>query len=189
MVAQDGINRAHFKVYAATDAECGGLEYVKATTNRMVTPDEAKTIAAQFPKSIGLRAHRFTGRPGATETGEVVLHADLCPNKSHRGVNEDGVKRYRSFRKHAERLGHKVNYDPGHFQSLPDVVSSEEDFEKPALGSSGVRCAEGQAMESAGDPGLACWLALGVVRGMSAFDFGAVTVSKDSGQVLARRNV
>jgi len=63
MIAQDNINKAHFKVYAATDAECGGLAYVKATTNRTVTPDEAKAIAAQFPMSIGLRAHRFIGRP------------------------------------------------------------------------------------------------------------------------------
>lgn len=143
MIAQDNINRAHFKVYAAMDAECGGLEYVKATTN-MVTPDEAAAIAAQFPKSIGLRAHRFTGRPGATETGEVVLQADLCPNKPRQGVNEDGVKRYRSFRKHAERLGHKVDYDPGHFQSSPDIVSSEEDFENQlgALREYGVRKAK-----------------------------------------------
>lgn len=129
MIAQDNINRAPFKVYAAVDAECGGLEYVKATTNKMITPDEAKAIEAQFPRSIGLRAHRFIGRPGATATVEVVFHADLCPNKSHQGVNENGVKRYRSFRKHAERLGHNVDYDPGDFQCSPDVVSSEEDFE------------------------------------------------------------
>jgi hypothetical protein len=128
MIAQGNINKAHFKVYAVMDAECGGLEYVKATTN-MVTPDEAVAIAAQFPMSIGLRAHRFIGHPGVAETGEVVLHADLCPNKLRQGVNEDGVKRYRSFRKHAERLGHNVHYDPGHFQSSLDVVSSEEDFE------------------------------------------------------------
>jgi hypothetical protein len=129
MIAQDSINRAHFKVYAATDAECGGLAYVKATTNRTVTPDEAKAIAAQFPMSIGLRAHRFIGRPGVRETGEVMLHVDLCANNPRQGVNEHGVKRYRSFRKHAERLGHNVDYDPGHFQRSPDVVSSEEDFE------------------------------------------------------------
>ena len=129
MIAQDNINRAHFKVYAATDAECGGLEFVEATTNRMVTPDEAKAIAAQFPRSIGLRAHRFIGRRGAQATGEVVFHADLCPNTPRRGVNEGGVTLYRSFRKHAERLGHEVDYDPGHFQSPPDVISSEEDFE------------------------------------------------------------
>lgn len=129
MIAQDNINRAHFSVYAAMDAECGGLEYVKATTNTMVTPDEATVIAAQFPKSIGLRAHRFIGRRGAPETGEAVFHADLCPDKPRQGVNEGGVKRYRSFREHAERLGHEVGYDPGHFQGSPDAVSSEEDFE------------------------------------------------------------
>jgi hypothetical protein len=129
MIVHGNINGAQFKVYAIADAECGGLEYVEATTNRMATPDEAKAIAAQFPKSIGLRAHRFIRRPGATGTGEVVFHATLCPNKPRQGVNEDGVKRYRSFRMHAGLLGHKVDYDPGHFQSSPDVVSSEEDFE------------------------------------------------------------
>ena len=140
MIAQDNINRARFSVYAAVDAECGGLEYVEATTNRMVTPDEAKAIAARFPKSIGMRAHRFIGRPGAAETGEAVFHADLCPDKPRQGVNEGGVKRYRSFREHAERLGHEVDYDPGYFQSSPDVVSSEEDFENQlwALRESGV---------------------------------------------------
>jgi hypothetical protein len=129
MIAHGNINRAHFTVYAAADAECGGLEYVKATTNWAVTPDEARAIAAQFPKSLGLRAHRFIRRPRAAGTGEVVLHADLCPNKSREGVNEDGVKRYRSFRKHAAHLGHKVDYDAGPFQSSPNVISSEEDFE------------------------------------------------------------
>lgn len=116
-------------MYAAADAECGGLEYVKATTYKMLTPDQAKAIAAQFPKSIGLRVHRFIGRPGAPDTCEVMLHADLCQNKSDQGVNKDGVKRYRSFRKHAARLGYKVDYDPTHSQSSPDVVSSEADFE------------------------------------------------------------
>ena len=129
MIAQDNINRAHFSVYAAMDAECGGLEYVEATTNRLVTPDEAQVIAARFPRGIGLCAHRFIGRRGATETGEAVFHADLCPDKPRQGVNEGGVKRYRSFREHAERLGHKVDYDPGDFQCSPDVVSAEEDFE------------------------------------------------------------
>ena len=60
----------------------------------------------------------------------MALHADLCPNKSDQGVNEDGVKRYRSFLKHAESLGHEVQYDPGDFQGAPGVVPSEEDFEK-----------------------------------------------------------
>ena len=141
MIAQDSLNRAQFKVYAATDAECGGLEYVEATSNRTVTPDEAKAIAAQFPKSVGLRAHRFIGRRGAKETGEVVLRAYLCPTMSNRGVNKSGVKRYRSFRDHAERLGHEVHYDPGQFQGSPDAVRSEEDFENRlwALREYGVR--------------------------------------------------
>ena len=145
MIAQDNPNRVRFTVYAAADAECGGLEYVKATTNRTVTPDEAKAIAAQFPKSVGLRAHRFIGRGGATETGEVMLRADLCPQGSNQpwfdlyphtpkqGVNEGGVKRYRSFRKHAERVGHGFRYDPGHLKGSPDVISSEQDFENRLL--------------------------------------------------------
>ncbi|HUK67466.1 MAG TPA: hypothetical protein VLW50_01705 [Streptosporangiaceae bacterium] len=133
--------RVQFKVYAATDAECGGLDYVKATTHRTVTPEEARAIAAQFPKSVGLRAHRFIGRSRGPETGEVMLHADLCPQTPNRpwfdlyphrwnyGVNKGGVKRYRSFRMQADRLGHEVHYDAGQFQGSPDVVSSEEDFE------------------------------------------------------------
>ena len=59
----------------------------------------------------------------------MALHADLCPNNSDQGVNEDGVKRYRSFLKHAARLGHEVDYDPARSQAFPDVVSSEADFE------------------------------------------------------------
>ena len=134
MIAQKNFNRARFKVYAATDAgaERGGLEYleyVEATSNRTVTPDEAVAIAAQFPKSVGLRAHRFIGRRGAEETGEVVFRADLYPDKSDQGVNEGGVNLYRSFREHAERLGHEVQYDPGDLQGFPGVLPSEEDFE------------------------------------------------------------
>ena len=130
MIGQDSLSRAQFKVYASTDAERGGLEYVEATSNRTATPDEAEAIAAQFPKSVGLRAHRFIGHSGAKETGEIVFHAYLYPKKSNQGVNEGGVKRYRSFRKHAEWLGHEVQYDPGDFQGSPGVVPSEEDFEK-----------------------------------------------------------
>ncbi len=171
MIAQDNLNTVRFKVYAAIDTECGGLEYVKATTNRTVTPGEAKAIAAQFPKSVGLRAHRFIGRGGATETGEVMLRADLCPQRSNQpwfdlyphsskqGVNKGGVKRYRSFRGHAERLGHKVDYDADQFHGCPDVVCSEEDFENRlwalSLFPPGVRRSEGRTMESAGEPGLA----------------------------------
>ena len=129
MIVHDNINGAHFKVYAAADVECGGLEFVKASTDRGLTPDGAEGIAAQFPKSIGLRVHRFIGRAGAPESCEVELHADLCPHKSGRGVNEGGVKRYRSFREHAAALGHKVDYDPAHSQSSPDIISSEADFE------------------------------------------------------------
>lgn len=129
VIAQDNVSKARFKVYAATDIECGGLEYVRASTHPVLTPDEAEAIAAQFPMSIGLRAHRFTGRPGVPEAGEVVLHADLCANKSRVGVDEDGVKRYRAFREHAERLGHEVGYDPGQLRGAPDVVCSEDDFE------------------------------------------------------------
>ena len=58
-----------------------------------------------------------------------MFHAGLYPDKPDEGVNEGGVKRYRSFRKHAERLGYEVQYDPGDFQGSPGVVSSEDDFE------------------------------------------------------------
>ena len=168
MIAQDNINRAHFSVYAAMDAECGGLEYVKASTDGTVTPDEAKAIAAQFPRGIGLRAHRFIGRREARATGEAVFHADLCPDKPRQGVNEGGVKRYRSFREHAEHLGHEVGYDPGYFQSSPDVVSSEEDFENRLralreYGVPDVRLWNPQEI-----PSLACRPAPGVAQGMSA---------------------
>ena len=128
MIVYDNFNGAHFKVYAAADVECGGREYVKASTDRGLTADGAEDIAAQFPKSIGLRVHRFIGRAGVPESCEVELHANLCPNRSDQGVNEGGVKRYRSFREHAARLGHKVDDDPAHSQSSPDIISSETDF-------------------------------------------------------------
>ena len=129
MSVQGNVHRAQFKVHAATDAECGGLEYVEATSNRTVTPDQAMAIAAQFPKSVGLRVHRFIGRRGAKEMAEVVFHAYLCPNKPNRGVNEGGFKRYCSFLKHAKRLGHEVHYDPGHLHASPEIIPSEDDFE------------------------------------------------------------
>jgi hypothetical protein len=130
MSAQGNFIKTQFRVYAATDAELGDLDYVEATSDRTPTPDLAQEIAAQFPKSVGLRAHRFIGRRGATETGEVVLRVGLSPTKPNQGVNQDGVKRYRAFRQRAERLGHEVQYDAGRFQGFPDdVISSEADFE------------------------------------------------------------
>jgi hypothetical protein len=138
MSAGGNLIRVQFRMYAATDPEGyaamdpegrSSLEYVEAST-RTATPDQAKAIAGQFPKSVRLRAHSFIGRNGANATGEVVFRTDLYPNKSKHGVNEKGVKRYRSFREHAKRLGHEVNYDPGDFQGSFDIVPSEEEFEQ-----------------------------------------------------------
>jgi hypothetical protein len=147
MSAGGNLIRVRFRVYAATDPEGyaamdpegrSSLEYVEAVSNRTATLDQAKAIAAQFPKSVGLRVHRFIGRRGANATGEVVFHAALHLNKSKHGVNEGGVKRYRSFCRHARRLSHEVHYDPGDFQGSFDVVPSEEEFEQRLRGRSTV---------------------------------------------------
>ena len=138
MSAERNLIRVQFRMYAATDPEGyaatdpegrSSLEYVEAAS-RTATPDQAKAIAAQYPKSVGLRVNSFIGRGGANATGEIVFRADLHLNKSKHGVNNGGMKRYRSFRRHAEHLSHEVHYDPGDFQGSFNVVPSEEEFEQ-----------------------------------------------------------
>jgi hypothetical protein len=139
MTVRGNLIRVRFRAFAATNAECGGLDYVEARSNRTADPDQAKAIAAQFPKRLGVRAHRFIGRNGASATGEVVFRSDLFPGNSKHGVNESGVKRYRSFLEHAGRLGYEVHYDSGNFRGSANVLPSEEEFERRLQSSSSAR--------------------------------------------------
>lgn len=96
-----------FQIDATYNSETGTPQMVKAT-GRVATPELAREIAAAFPKATKIRGGAISTSTG--KEGYINLYAELTPNGSNRGVNETGLKRFRSFLKAAERLGHTVEY-------------------------------------------------------------------------------
>lgn len=99
---------------------------LQTITARLAVKDReaALELAAAFPKSLKVRGFGVSCRgPGY---GIVELHVDLRANESNDGYNETGVKRYRSLRKHAERLGIPVVYRPRFRNSVATEARFEE---------------------------------------------------------------
>jgi hypothetical protein len=100
------------------------------------TVEEARELAAQFPKSAKVKATTLstyvqdadrnpvpdpvTGRRYQHITkGYVAFYAKLEADNTNGGRNEAGIRRYRSFARAAARLGHSVRYDvKGYTNSL-----------------------------------------------------------------------
>lgn len=85
--------------------------------------EEARELAARFPKSCGMKAGTLWTAEGAR--GWVSCQATLQADGVNRGVNETGLRRYRAVLAAAERLGLTVAYVPqaGH------AYASRADFE------------------------------------------------------------
>jgi hypothetical protein len=104
------------------------------------TIEQAREIAAKFPKSLRLRTGTCTGqdyydhqvidpryRAGyhhpdgiwshGWSTGLVSLVVSFRADGVNKGANETGLKRYRSFRKHTDKLGIKVTFVGGLYQN------------------------------------------------------------------------
>jgi hypothetical protein len=92
------------------------------------TVEEARELAAQFPKSAKVKATTLstyvqdadhnpipdpvTGAKYQHITkGYVAFYAKLEADGANKGTNEAGIRRYRSFARAAARLGHSVRYD------------------------------------------------------------------------------
>lgn len=85
--------------------------------------EEARELRSQFPKGLRLIAtslmHYEVDGWGAT-TGLLVLDVDLRSNGVTGEVNETGIRRYRSFRKHAARLGFDTEWVMRYVNSITE---------------------------------------------------------------------
>lgn len=92
----------------------------------LATPEEAYAFAAQFPKSIKLKAAKISGRDNKV-WGTVWLNISLYPDWVNKGVNEAGIKRIKSFVKNCEKLGiaiePKEKYCGNEVQDVRDLES------------------------------------------------------------------
>ncbi len=82
----------------------------------------AAAIAAAFPKSLRLRACSLSSQDGYRPY--INFHVRLSADGVNGGFNETGVKRYRSFRKQIEKLGHTAEWTMSYRNSL-----TEQDLE------------------------------------------------------------
>lgn len=86
-------------------------------------PAEAMAFAARFPASAGLQIH------GAN----AVSRATLAANGANGGVNETGVRRYRSLIRRAQQLGVTIEWH-GNAAGFRTVLISQEAFEANVFG-------------------------------------------------------
>ena len=97
----------------------GGSWQATASFDR---PAEAMAFAARFPKSAGLQIH------GANATSRATLTA----NGVNGGVNEAGVRRYRSLIARAQQLGVTIEWhDPAQKRV---VLVPQDTFEATVFG-------------------------------------------------------
>lgn len=79
--------------------------YVSAA---LPTRQDADALVARFPKSVKLYAADLNGDP--LNTARVRATIDLLGTTANGGVNETGLKRYRSILKSAAKLGITVDF-------------------------------------------------------------------------------
>lgn len=96
---------------------------VKATLY-VETPEQARAIAARFPKAAKVRASTVSAWVGYLDGvewepdldnavfGTVGIDAKIAADGVNGGRNETGIKRLATFRRAAERLGYDVVYRP-----------------------------------------------------------------------------
>lgn len=110
-------------VYGSTSVTAHGLvDSGWSAVASFEQPAEAMAFSARFPKSAGLKVY------GATATSRARLTA----NDLNSGVNEAGVRRYRSLIRRAQRLGVTIKWhDPSTLRAIP---VSQEMFEARVFG-------------------------------------------------------
>lgn len=98
-------------------------------TAEVDTEEQAIRIATEFPKSVGLKGMgiRRADGYGSRWCGYLRLTVNLFANDANGGVNEVGLRRYRTFRKHAARLGHEVIWATDHSINHYPTEKSFED--------------------------------------------------------------
>jgi hypothetical protein len=88
------------------------------------TVEDAKAFVAQFPKSAKMFAVAISGVTGIR--GWVAAHGNLVSNDVNHGINETGLKRYRTILKAASKLGIEIEYK----KDSANSYSSRETFEQ-----------------------------------------------------------
>ncbi len=84
----------------------------------------SREIADQFPKSLKVKPSLLHTTGGYKPFVQLV--ANLTANGVNGGINETGLRRYRSFRKNAEKLGIEIEWAPAFRNSYP----TEQQFER-----------------------------------------------------------
>lgn len=103
-----------FRVTASVSVAFGRIGNVSAGLI-VATPEEARAIAATFPKSVGVKASEISGSDEGT--GYVSFSVWLSPDAANKGKNETGLKRLRRFlqiaswRYDAEAFGNSATRD------------------------------------------------------------------------------
>jgi hypothetical protein len=123
----------------ATATEFRGLSCYQATPDQpsrvqlsivVPTVDDAKQLASLFPKSLRVRSTRFTTdqwTPGQHNAyGYVELDVRLIGDDANGGVNETGVKRYRTFTRKLAELGYTLAWDGTYWRNS---YQSQAEFE------------------------------------------------------------
>jgi hypothetical protein len=135
---------------ASFDTSTGALQSIDITI-WTESHETAREVVAQFPKSLRMRATTCSGadyydhevhderygriwhspRTGdyshSWSTGYVSFRVNCSPDGVNQGINEAGIKRYRSFRRHCERLGIPVQFTVPRFVN---AVLSEDHLER-----------------------------------------------------------
>lgn len=126
MANAGGVN---FRIWATARPD-GALSRIEAGAATS-TFEEAQRVAATFPKSVKLVSTHLSGDPDG-QSGYVSFNASFVANGTNGGVNETGLRRYRTFRRFAASLGHEVLWTA----TFGNAVT-EAEFERIVLSSPG----------------------------------------------------
>lgn len=95
-----------------------------SVAGRFATVEEAQAVVALFPKSAKLQASRLYG--DEAHEGSVRGWTKLSQDGVNGGVNEAGIKRFRSFIKAAKKAGVTLEWDSANRTA---AYETQADFE------------------------------------------------------------
>jgi hypothetical protein len=131
------IDSGNAQFFATRDSSTGLLAQISASIYTE-TAEQARELAARFPKSAGVRANYLSGceydvdlvtfrgpvpadKRHPWQCGLVTWRVYLSEDGVNKGRNETGLKRYRTLRKHLGRLGITAEWDVRNVHTLNRV--------------------------------------------------------------------
>lgn len=112
---------AEVRAYHATEGQEPPIGFDFSIT--VETLEQAVEIAGWFPKSCRIEATRLVS--ASSVRGYVRGGASLRSNGVNGGVNETGLRRYRSIVRHCQRLGITTGYRADAGNSYPSQAEFE----------------------------------------------------------------